>query len=101
MRKLIQHLIFQGSKLDWELLTKWLFNICFIAQATSEADVQQAIKLANEKFGCLTVAVNCAGIGNAAKTVSKKGAHPLDQFEKVLKVNTQYWPTASNSTQEK
>lgn len=55
-------------------------------QVTSEADVQQAIKLANEKFGRLTVAVNCAGIGIAVRTVSKKGAHPLDQFEKVLKV---------------
>lgn len=53
----------------------------------SEADVQQAIKLAKEKFGHLNVAVNCAGIGIAMRTVSKKGAHPLDRFEKVLKVN--------------
>ena len=67
-------------------MTKQHFNL-FIAQVTSEADVQQAIKLANEKFGRLTVAVNCAGIGIAMKTISKKGVHPLDQFEKVLKVN--------------
>lgn len=32
--------------------------------------------------------MNCAGIGIAVKTVSKKGVHPLDQFERVLKVNT-------------
>ncbi|XP_020603572.1 3-hydroxyacyl-CoA dehydrogenase type-2-like isoform X1 [Orbicella faveolata] len=75
---------------DGENVAKELGESCCFAptDATSEADVQQAIKLANEKFGCLTVAVNCAGIGNAAKTVSKKGAHPLAQFEKVLKVNT-------------
>ena len=48
--------------------------------------MQQAIQLANEKFGPLTAVVNCAGIGIAVRTVSKKGAHPLDQFEKVLKV---------------
>ena len=59
----------------------WYFKV------TSEADVQQAIKLANEKFGPLNAAVNCAGIGIAVRTVSKKGPHPLDQFEKVLKVN--------------
>lgn len=42
--------------------------------------------------------MNCAGIGIAVKTVSKKGVHPLDQFERVLKVNTQHWSTDSNST---
>lgn len=68
-------------------MTKQIFTICFIAKVTSEADVQQAIRLANEKFGRLTVAVNCAGISIAMKTVSKRGSHPLDQFEKVLKVN--------------
>ncbi|XP_068719091.1 3-hydroxyacyl-CoA dehydrogenase type-2-like isoform X1 [Montipora capricornis] len=64
-------------------------NTCCFAptDVTSEGDVQQAIKLANEKFGPLTAAVNCAGIGIAMRTVSKKGPHPLDQFEKVLKVN--------------
>jgi NAD(P)-dependent dehydrogenase (short-subunit alcohol dehydrogenase family) len=31
--------------------------------------------------------VNCAGIGNAAKTVGKKGAFPLADFTKVINVN--------------
>ena len=48
--------------------------------------MRQAIQLTNEKFGPLTAVVNCAGIGIGVRTVSKKGAHPLDQFEKVLKV---------------
>ena len=65
-------------------------------QVTSEGDVQQAIKLANETFGPLTTTVNCAGIGIAMRTLSKKGVHPLNQFEKVLKVNTHLflWPLA-------
>ncbi|XP_029195182.2 3-hydroxyacyl-CoA dehydrogenase type-2-like [Acropora millepora] len=64
-------------------------NSCYFSptDVTSEADVRQAIQLANEKFGPLTAVVNCAGIGIAMRTVSKKGAHPLDQFEKILKVN--------------
>ena len=53
---------------------------------TSESDVKAAIKLANDRFGPINAAVSCAGIGIAVKTLSKKGAHPLDQFEKVLKV---------------
>lgn len=40
-----------------------------------------------ESLGPLRVAVNCAGIGNAVKTVSKKGAFPLDAFKKVIDVN--------------
>lgn len=68
------------------------FSTLFYPQVTSEADVSQAIKLANEKFGPLTVAVNCAGIGIAMRTLSKKGVHPLNQFEKVLKVNFSFSP---------
>lgn len=54
---------------------------------SNEADVQAAIKLALEHFGGLNVLVNCAGVGMAMKTVGKDGAHPLNIFEFVLKVN--------------
>jgi 3-hydroxyacyl-CoA dehydrogenase/3-hydroxy-2-methylbutyryl-CoA dehydrogenase len=55
---------------------------------TSEADVVRALGQAEERFGAVNVAVNCAGIGIAMKTYhhKKKEVHPLDQYEKVLKV---------------
>ena len=55
---------------------------------TSEVDVVRALDQAEEKFGAVNVAVNCAGIGIAVKTYhpKKKEVHPLDQYEKVLKV---------------
>ncbi|MBF0662254.1 MULTISPECIES: 3-hydroxyacyl-CoA dehydrogenase [unclassified Rhodococcus (in: high G+C Gram-positive bacteria)] len=56
------------------------------ADVTDEAAVTEALDLA-ESLGPLRVAVNCAGIGNAMKTVSKKGAFPLDAFKKVVDVN--------------
>ncbi|MFD6859361.1 3-hydroxyacyl-CoA dehydrogenase [Rhodococcus sp. NPDC060086] len=56
------------------------------ADVTDEAAVVAALDLA-ESLGPLRVAVNCAGIGNAMKTVSKKGAFPLDGFKKVIDVN--------------
>ncbi|MEE2030745.1 3-hydroxyacyl-CoA dehydrogenase [Rhodococcus chondri] len=56
------------------------------ADVTDEAAVVEALDLA-ESLGPLRVAVNCAGIGNAMKTVSKKGAFPLDGFKKVIDVN--------------
>lgn len=56
------------------------------ADVTDEAAVTAALDVA-ESLGPLRVAVNCAGIGNAVKTVSKKGAFPLDAFKKVVDVN--------------
>ncbi|MEW2502611.1 3-hydroxyacyl-CoA dehydrogenase [Amycolatopsis sp. NPDC047767] len=56
------------------------------ADVTSEADVRAAVDTA-ASLGDLRVVVNCAGIGNAVKTVGKKGAFPLDAFTKVVSVN--------------
>ncbi|CRK54034.1 putative enzyme [Rhodococcus sp. RD6.2] len=56
------------------------------ADVTDEAAVTAALDVA-ESLGPLRVAVNCAGIGNAIKTVGKQGAFPLDAFKKVVDVN--------------
>ncbi|ELB93475.1 3-hydroxyacyl-CoA dehydrogenase [Rhodococcus wratislaviensis IFP 2016] len=56
------------------------------ADVTDEAAVTAALDVA-ESLGPLRVAVNCAGIGPAAKTVSGKGAFPLDLFARVVNVN--------------
>jgi len=55
---------------------------------TREDDVQHAIHTAQHDLGGLHIAVNCAGIAIAMKTISRKGPHPLDTFAKVLTVNT-------------
>ncbi|HEX9068717.1 MAG TPA: 3-hydroxyacyl-CoA dehydrogenase [Ktedonobacterales bacterium] len=54
---------------------------------TSEQDVVAALKVAGEAFGELRGVVNCAGIGVALKTVGRDGPHPLDVFEKTIKIN--------------
>ncbi|XP_033115275.1 3-hydroxyacyl-CoA dehydrogenase type-2-like [Anneissia japonica] len=60
------------------------------ADVTSEQDVKNAIDMAKSSFGRLDVAVNCAGVGIAVKTYNfnKDRAHPLDEFQRVLTVNT-------------
>jgi len=57
------------------------------ADVTSEADVQNAIQTAISAFGGLHGVVNAAGICPAAKVVGKHGPHPLDLFEKTIRVN--------------
>jgi len=53
---------------------------------TDEQQVQAAIDAASE-LGTLRINVNCAGIGNAMRTVGRQGPFPLDEFAKVVQVN--------------
>ncbi|MFC8044607.1 3-hydroxyacyl-CoA dehydrogenase [Nocardia sp. NPDC057353] len=56
------------------------------ADVTNEEQVTAALDAA-ASLGPLRIAVNCAGIGNAIKTVGKQGAFPLAAFTKVINVN--------------
>jgi len=53
---------------------------------TSEADVQAAVHAA-QALAPLRVAVSCAGIAPAARTLGKQGPHALDLFERVIRIN--------------
>lgn len=52
-----------------------------------EESVQNAIAQTVARFGAIHICINYAGIGNAGKTLGKKGALPLPDFNKVIQVN--------------
>ena len=55
---------------------------------TSEENVAANINQVVEDFGAIDVCINCAGFGPSAKTYSsRKGPHPVDQFQNVINVN--------------
>ncbi len=54
---------------------------------SKDADAVAAVKAAQDAFGRVDVVVNCAGIGTPAKAVGKEGPLPLEQFEKVIRIN--------------
>lgn len=54
---------------------------------TSEPTVRAAIRETMAAFGELHICVNCAGIGGAAKTVSRGEPYPLEQFVRIVNVN--------------
>lgn len=63
-------------------------NAIFVkADVTSDADMSQAVKKTVDAFGKINVAVNCAGVANPGKVLSKKGVLPLEAFNKVLQIN--------------
>jgi NAD(P)-dependent dehydrogenase (short-subunit alcohol dehydrogenase family) len=53
---------------------------------TDEAAVAAALDTA-ESLGPLRIVINCAGTGNAIKTLGKDGPFPLDAFRKVVEIN--------------
>jgi NAD(P)-dependent dehydrogenase (short-subunit alcohol dehydrogenase family) len=59
----------------------------FVEANVTDADAVIEALDAAEKMGPLRINVNCAGIGNAIKTLSKDGPFPLDGFKKVIEVN--------------
>jgi NAD(P)-dependent dehydrogenase (short-subunit alcohol dehydrogenase family) len=54
---------------------------------TSEESVQNAILLAQNTFGQLRGAINCAGIGPAERVIGRNGPHSLASFSKTIAVN--------------
>ncbi len=54
---------------------------------TDESAVQEAVRVATAQPVTLRIAVSCAGIGWAGRVVGKRGAHELDPFETVIRVN--------------
>jgi NAD(P)-dependent dehydrogenase (short-subunit alcohol dehydrogenase family) len=57
------------------------------ADVTSEDQVKAAVELARSAFQGLHGVVNAAGVGPAAKVLGRNGPHPLDLFEKTIRVN--------------
>ena len=54
---------------------------------SDEVQVQAAVQKTMETFGGLQINVNSAGIGAAGKTVGRDGPMPLEQFQRVIRVN--------------
>ncbi|MDH3304860.1 MAG: SDR family oxidoreductase [Gammaproteobacteria bacterium] len=53
----------------------------------SEASVKDAIKAADDLMGGITLAVNCAGIATAGRTLGREGPWPSENFNRVIQVN--------------
>ena len=73
-----------GAKLAESLGGAALFAPTDVA---SEKETAGAIASAVDRFGTVHVAVNCAGIGKAQRTISKDGPHSLELFSRVIQVN--------------
>lgn len=62
-------------------------GIAVQCDVSSEESAQSAFEQARQAHGPCAIAVNCAGIGMAMKTLNKEKPHALNIFEKVISVN--------------
>jgi len=72
---------------EGERVAKELGGIFCAADVTNAEQVEQAVAKTVEKFGGVQIVVNCAGVGTAARTISKQGPMPLDIFRKTVEIN--------------
>lgn len=62
-------------------------DVSVTADVASARDVDAALARVNSELGPVRILVNCAGIGGAARVVGRDGPFPLEDFEKVIRVN--------------
>lgn len=72
-----------------EALAKELGSSVIFAHTdvTGEESVQAAVKKTIDAFGGINVAINCAGVGDPGKVLSKKGPLSLGFFTRVVQIN--------------
>jgi len=74
----------RGTALAAELGDRASFAL---TDVTDPAAVQSAVDVAREQPAPLRIAVSCAGIGWAGRVVGRRGAHALEPFETIIRVN--------------
>jgi len=74
----------RGERLAVELGANCLFAR---TDVTSEESTRASLARVVEAFGTINGAINCAGIGDACKVLSKRGAYPLNAFNRVVQIN--------------
>jgi NAD(P)-dependent dehydrogenase (short-subunit alcohol dehydrogenase family) len=54
---------------------------------SSEEAVRAALQEAKEFMGGITLAVNCAGVATAGRTLGREGPWPAENFNRVIQIN--------------
>ncbi len=70
-----------------EAVAAELGGVFCATDVVDEASVTAAFERARAANGPVRVLINCAGTGIAIKTTSKGRPHPLDQFDRIIRIN--------------
>lgn len=71
-----------------KLMSELGANVVFAStDVTNDESVQAAVRKTLDAFGGINAVINCAGVGDPAKLLSKKGPMPLSFFNRVVQIN--------------
>lgn len=74
----------RGEKLAEELGS----NVLFVqTDVTNDENARAAVEKAVAAFGTINIAINCAGVADPGKVLSKKGLMTLPFFNRVIQIN--------------
>lgn len=81
--------IFDLNQEKGEALAAELGDNCLFAavNVTEEESVSNGIQAAVDKYGSVQGLVNCAGSGDAGRTVGRNGPYSLEKFKKIIDLN--------------
>jgi NAD(P)-dependent dehydrogenase (short-subunit alcohol dehydrogenase family) len=75
------------NKAAAETVAKEIGGIAVACDVADSSSAVAAIKAASDTHGPARVLVNCAGIGPAKRIVGRDGPMPLEDYERVIKIN--------------
>lgn len=70
-----------------EAMAKKIGGVALPGDVASDAQMRAAFEKARAAHGPCRVLLNCAGVGVAKRVVSREGAMPLAEFERVIRIN--------------
>jgi NAD(P)-dependent dehydrogenase (short-subunit alcohol dehydrogenase family) len=79
--------VFDRSKEAADMVAQEIGGVACACDVTIAQDVEESIAEAARQQGPARILVNCAGIGEAARTVGKNGPLPLEAFSRVVGIN--------------
>ncbi len=79
--------VFDVAEENARAVAKEIGGIAIAGDVTSEVDATRAVDAAEAAHGIARVLVNCAGTGNAIRTVGRNGPFPLDAFIRIVNIN--------------
>jgi len=79
--------VFDLNREGAESVAKEIGGLALFGDVVSEDAAKSAVEQAEAAHGITRVLVNCAGTGNAIRTVGKNGAFPLDAFTRIININ--------------
>ncbi len=59
----------------------------FVCDITKPEKVKNTFEAIQEKYSAIHVLVNCAGVANGERIVGREGPMPLENFERVIRIN--------------